>query len=73
MACLPIKDGILCVNNSYAAHIEDANARLKRGQRQHYCFATGRWEWGTDCGCRPMIFSMAALEGYARRLVEAGG
>jgi len=70
MTCIRIKNGIICINNSYAAAIDDAKARLKRGERQHYCFVTRLWEWSTDCKCNPRIYTMEALERYSKRLAK---
>lgn len=71
MTCIRVRDGILCVGTSYSASIDDAQARLKRGERQHYCFKTELWEWTTDCGCSPMLFTMRALERFMMELAEA--
>lgn len=49
MPCIKVPNGVLCAPNSYGAAIDDANARMKRGERQLYCWKCDLWRWPGQC------------------------
>jgi len=49
MPCLPIPNGWVC-EIEYVTRAEDAQRRIRRGERQLYCVACGGlWRWPEEC------------------------
>ena len=47
--CTRVNGFCVCVT-SYSAWMEDADRRHRRGERQLYCGACGKWRWPDECG-----------------------
>lgn len=61
-----------CLRTSYGRSLDDVKERTRRGQRQHYCFETGLWEWSDfACECSPKLTTERELATYTKRLAGA--
>ncbi len=72
MACVRVKDGIICFDNSYSRGIENAQRKMKAGIRQGYCIECSLWVWDDEpCGHDgPKFYTMKALEREMKRLMD---
>jgi len=63
MACTPIRDGFVC-EIEYVTRHNEAQRRLRRGERQVFCPTCERWRWPEEC-CHP---GRLTAEGFAQAL-----
>lgn len=52
--------------NSYTRDIDEANRRIKAGQRQSWCGICGRWRWPDEKCCDSTRLSKRAFDKLVR-------
>ena len=72
MPCLPIPNGWVC-EIEYVTRAEDAQRRIRRGERQLYCSQCGgKWRWPEECSHSGRLSAreFAAMVRQSQREVE---